>query len=150
MQTLELEVGEVNTADQVMEFFRSNNLIAGDTLRLLTDQQKKNLSLLTVVAFIAIAIEHYFLKEKHEHENKGAKMLDDVFNGKTIEEIEKQIEFEYGVKLEVEQSEDEERRARGILSKHGLSHAYGDDEPDYSDADIKEPNPDYKEWRKVK
>ncbi len=150
MQTLELEVGEVTTADQVMEFFRSNNLIAGDTLRLLTDQQKKNLSLLTVVAFIAIAIEHYFLKEKHEHENKGAKMLDDVFNGKTVEEIEKQIEFEYGVKLEVEQSEDEERREWGILSKQGLSHAYGDDEPDYSDADIKEPNPDYKEWRKAK
>ena len=36
------------------------------------------------------------------------------------------------------------------VSKKGLSRAYSDDEPEYTMADVKEPNPLYKTWKKDK
>jgi hypothetical protein len=39
---------------------------------------------------------------------------------------------------------DDERRAWLLLAEQAFSRAYGDDEPEYTLDDIKEPNPDYK------
>lgn len=39
--------------------------------------------------------------------------------------------------------EDKDREDWAALSSAGLSAAYGDDEPDYSQAPIREPNPEY-------
>ncbi|MEO6456638.1 MAG: hypothetical protein ABIN97_21365 [Ginsengibacter sp.] len=35
------------------------------------------------------------------------------------------------------------------LSMQGLSKAYSTDEPEYNQSFVKEPNPQYKKWRKV-
>ena len=45
---------------------------------------------------------------------------------------------------------DEERNSWSDISKKGLSRAYSNDEPEYTTADIKEPNPLYKTWKKDK
>lgn len=37
-----------------------------------------------------------------------------------------------------------EHEAQAVLSAEGLARAYGDQEPDYSPASIKKPNPDFK------
>lgn len=34
------------------------------------------------------------------------------------------------------------------LSASNFIEGYGDDEPEYTDGDIKEPNPEYKKWKK--
>jgi hypothetical protein len=38
---------------------------------------------------------------------------------------------------------DQEREEMLSLSLRGLSRAYGDDEPEYTEADVRERNPDY-------
>ncbi|MBX7139761.1 MAG: hypothetical protein K1X63_01670 [Chitinophagales bacterium] len=148
MKTLELEVDEINSPSALVEYFNANNMEEGDTLKIMTEEQEKML-IWAVIAVAAIAIVYYFISKK-QYEEDGDNMLADIFKGKSVEEIEKQIEEEYGVKVEVEQREDEERREWGMLAMRGLSHAYGDDEPEYFDADIKEPNPEYKAWKKEK
>jgi len=40
-----------------------------------------------------------------------------------------------------------ERRDWLRLSAQGIERAYGDDEPEYTDADLKEHNPDYRPWK---
>ncbi|MCG3167395.1 MAG: hypothetical protein POELPBGB_03185 [Bacteroidia bacterium] len=44
--------------------------------------------------------------------------------------------------------DDKEREEWAEIAKQGLAKAYGDDEPDYSDVQLKEPNPEYKSWKK--
>lgn len=45
------------------------------------------------------------------------------------------------------EQEEAERRDWLRLSASGLERAYGDDEPEYTDADLKELNPDYRPWK---
>lgn len=45
------------------------------------------------------------------------------------------------------EQEQAERRDWLRLSAQGLNRAYGDDEPEYTDADLKELNPDYRPWK---
>ena len=45
------------------------------------------------------------------------------------------------------EQEEAERRDWLRLSAQGLERAYGDDEPEYTDADLKELNPDYRPWK---
>lgn len=73
-------------------------------------------------------------------------MIDDLFKEKTVEEIETQIENDYGVKLEVEQR-DSDREDFLELSAQAFEQEYGD-EPDYSNVPIIEINPDYNPWKK--
>ena len=47
---------------------------------------------------------------------------------------------------EVVDSDSEEKLWRDYSAKKFLK-AYGEDEPEYTDADIKEPNPEYKKWK---
>jgi hypothetical protein len=150
MKTLELEVGEIQTADEVVKFLKDNEIGEGDTLKILTDEEKSSIILVSILFIVALAIAFYFTSEKKKREEEGEKMLDDLFNGKTAEEMEKQIEEEYGVKIAFGHRENDERKDWEMRSMQGLSHAYGDNEPDYSDADIKEFNPGYKAWKKAK
>ncbi|HYV94741.1 MAG TPA: hypothetical protein VE978_23405 [Chitinophagales bacterium] len=145
MKTLELEVDEVKSPEEVVNFFKENDMSEGDTLKISTDEE--NLAFSAILFIIALAIVFYFTKEKVKRIVDGEKMLDDLFNGKSAEEMEKQIEEEYGVKIEIEHRENDERKDWGMLSMQGLSHAYGDDEPDYSDVPLIETNPDYKPWK---
>lgn len=45
------------------------------------------------------------------------------------------------------EQEQAERRDWLRLSAQGLNRAYGDDEPEYTDADLIERNPDYRPWK---
>jgi hypothetical protein len=75
-------------------------------------------------------------------------ILEDLFKGKSIEEIEKEVENEYGVKIEIQHVEDEDYKAWRDLSNQNFLKAYGQDEPEYNINDIKEPNPLYKsKWK---
>ncbi len=46
-----------------------------------------------------------------------------------------------------QQQEQAERRDWLRLSAQGIERAYGDDEPEYTDADLKEINPNYRPWK---
>lgn len=68
------------------------------------------------------------------------------FDGSQIR-LDEPFEMEPDTKLMVtvlpKQQEDGERRDWRLLSQMGLQGAYGEDEPEYSLAMLKEANPDY-------
>jgi hypothetical protein len=47
-------------------------------------------------------------------------------------------------------TKDKEAKAWRDASARNFLKGYGDNEPDYTRADIKEPNPEYKKWKKGK
>ena len=73
---------------------------------------------------------------------------------KVIEEVPEPVLneiLEYIIHIkDTSASPDNERKIWSDISKKGLSRAYSDDEPEYTMADVKEPNPLYKTWKKDK
>lgn len=65
---------------------------------------------------------------------------------KTPEDLEQHIKEKYGIKIEVKSplSYDEEWTLSSMMT---FNDAYAN-EPDYDNLIVKEPNPDYKPWKK--
>ena len=64
-------------------------------------------------------------------------------------ELEKKIKKEFGVSVEIEQADEEEKMWRDLSAHHFLK-GYDDAEPEYTLSDVREPNPEYKKWKKGK
>ncbi len=119
-----------------------------EILKVKTDEQKNTLALVAIVVVVAIAIIYFFNKARKNRTDDGEKMLDGLFKNKTIEEIENGVMEEYGIKIEIEQKEmHEERNDWQLLSSQNFIKEYSIDEPEYTDADLKEPNPEYIAWK---
>jgi hypothetical protein len=71
-------------------------------------------------------------------------LLKDVFKNQTIEDIEKELKDYYDIELVIESKEDHERRQWQKFSKIALIRAYDQEEPEYDENMVKEPNPEYK------
>ena len=67
--------------------------------------------------------------------------------------IGKKVEVMYYLLDELEEEtpsnspEEDERTLWQQFSSNQLSNAFGEDEPDYTLSDIKNPNPEYKPWK---
>lgn len=67
-------------------------------------------------------------------------------------ELLKKLDFVKVVSKEIDSKSaevTEERNKWVELAVQGLAKNYSDDEPDYSDVVLMEPNPEYKPWKKV-
>jgi hypothetical protein len=118
----------------------------------LTYKEQPAVVAMALAVLVVLAIVHFFgPAEKDKRNNRtadGEKVLDDLFEGKTVEQIEEMVEHEYGIKMQLEQREPDEEREEWLkLSLQGLSKAYGNNEPEYTEADVKEPNAAYKAWK---
>jgi len=71
-------------------------------------------------------------------------LLDKIFKGKTVEDIERELSDEYDIELVIDSNESGERRQWQQFSRSALVKAYGDEEPEYTEDMVKEPNPEYK------
>src|SRR5256885_3257411 len=98
MKTLELEIDEVKSPEEVVNFFKTNDMSEGDTLKISTGEQ--NLAFSAVLFIIALAIVFYFRKKKQQRIEDGEKKLDDLFKRKTTKKMEEEIEKEIGVNIE--------------------------------------------------
>jgi hypothetical protein len=149
MRTHELAIANYQSPEAVVRFLDEHKVKRGDTLKVTTEQYQQ--TILMALSLIVVMALFYFYKKKGEREEEGGKILEGIFKeGATVEDIEKQVEKEYGIKIEVETKPDEERDFWYKLSAQNLSRAYGIDESDYSDVTILEPNPNYKPWKEDK
>jgi preprotein translocase subunit YajC len=149
MQTLELDIANYQSPGDVIRFLDEHDIKRGDTLKVTTEQEQKTMAMIVVIVVVIALV--YFFRQQRNREEDGEIILETLFKeGTTVEEIEKQVEAEYGIKIDVETKRSEEREFWYKLSEQSLSRAYSIDEPDYSDVDLKEPNPNYKGWKKDK
>ena len=126
----------------MLDFFNKNKPRKGDKIKLTGAELNIAVAALFIVAVAALALSYYFEKKKKQEDS--GKLLGDLFSDyKSPEEIEKHIEEEYGIKVELE-STDTDRKEWLEFSMQGLGKSYSQDEPDITGMIVCEPNPEYK------
>lgn len=150
MKTLELNINNIHSANELVELLSKNKTAEGDTLKLLNAEGKNDFTLIGLWILVAAAIIYYFEKEKSKRMQEGEKILQSLFTGKNAEEIEKQIKDEYGINVEIEYAPETEKEFWNKIAMTNLSKVYHPDEPDYSEITLLEPNPNYQPWKGVK
>ena len=78
---------------------------------------------------------------------EGNNILKQIFEQIPLEVIEKQVEQEYGITIEIKEDENSEKQFWQRAAFNSLAKHY-ENEPDYSDVILMEPNPVYKPWKK--
>lgn len=149
MKTLELNINDIHSANELVDLLSMNNTTEGDTLKLFNAESKNDFILIGLLIIVAAALVYYFEKEKSKRQQEGEKILESLFAGKNADEIEKQIKDEYGIIIEIENASETEREFWNKIAITNLSKAYHPDEPDYSEITLLEPNPNYQPWKKA-
>lgn len=144
MLTHELLLNKLSSPEEVANFFQQKDVKKGDTVKVLADRST-SLVRSVLITMVMMAVIFHFDKKKRQEE--GDKLLKNVFDGMAVEEIEKQVEQQYGINIEIHEGDDEERQFWQQAGLKSMEKEYGD-EPDYSDIKLMEPNPEYKPWKK--
>lgn len=133
MSIIELNINQDTKPQSLASALKKQNLQRGDRLniRSLLDEE---MSLLIVLVALAV-----YYKIKIDYADK---LLKDIFGNMSSMEIQKEIEKEYGIAVQMETAKEKENWQQ--FSKQQLAKAYGINEEEYSANMIKEPNPDYK------
>lgn len=148
MKTVEVNISKSRKPRQILKIFRSRKLAKGDRLRI--RKSDDDFPFPVALVLVLLVIVWYFTNESKKKKSFGDEIEEMLFDkNMTSDVLEKQIEKEYGVKVEVA-SEDFEDNEWSDLSVKSLAGNYSDDEPDYSDVKMMEPNPDYIAWKKVR
>jgi hypothetical protein len=97
MQTVTLDIDNIKSPKELAEILKSQHLQQGDSLVLKTDQQKE----LFILGILLLAIIK--VSKKIRREKDGEELLNNLMaKYETAEELEKDIEKEYGINIEFE------------------------------------------------
>ena len=134
----------MHSQSQVVDLLEREELRPGDRLDVIIDDEDKSILLFAILLLLAAGLFVYFKKEQKREERiaEGARILEGLTASENAEELEREIEAEYGIQIEFIREEDDDAawsNAAAILMTNG----YTDDEPDYSDV-LNESNPRYK------
>lgn len=155
MRTLTLPIHELQSPQEILSFLAKENLRKGDRLDLVVrkEQKEHDLAFLGLLLLLGLVLLTYF-GEQEQTKNRvedGENILKKLFEEGQAEKMEKNLESKYGIEIGVvrtiEEADDDDdawRDAAPIL----MNNAYDDDEPDYSDVPLLEPNPNYRPWKK--
>ncbi|MEP7170098.1 MAG: hypothetical protein ABI855_12065 [Bacteroidota bacterium] len=148
MKTIQLNITKNRKPRQILKTLRDKKLSRGDRLMITKKDEEQSLQMVFIVVLILII--WYFTNETKKKNSFGDEVEDMLFDKNISPDVlERQIEKEYGVKVEMENAETEEKMWRNFSGQNFLK-GYGSNEPEYTLADVKEPNPAYKRWKKEK
>lgn len=127
---------------EIRDTLRKAGLSSGDHVKLVHAART------AFAGFMVLMVVYLFLKMQQALKPFGEKVLDDLF-GKynSEEELEAEIERDYGIKITVESKTDPEHEEWMSMSALEFDRAYTDPLDDYSDVPVKEPNPHYRPWK---
>jgi hypothetical protein len=145
MQNIKINTKRYKTRNDLVSYLKKEHLSRGDKVEIeISDNDRFTFQAIVIVAFFAIL---YVLQKQKERNSFADKILNNLFEKADIEDIEKDIEKEFGVTIEVTHILEnvlEERDFWRSVGQQSFQKAYSNDEPDYSDAVVLEPNPKYK------
>lgn len=134
----------------MLAVLEQEGLQQGDDLKVVQKVTPGAENIMAVVIIVLMAALWYMSrKARQEKERIAAEILDDVF-GKynSAEELEKELKEEFNISVTTETlpaaPSDWSHMSMGTFERA----AYGDDEPDISHIAVREPNPEYKPWKK--
>jgi hypothetical protein len=138
VKTVELDIDNSASLKELEDEFSRVNLQRGDSLHVVFGKPVESE---IVVLSVLVAILYIIQKQFEDYSND---LLEKIFKGKTVEDIERELRDEYDIELVIDSKEDQERRQWQQFSQSALVKAYGDEEPEYTENMVKEPNPEYK------
>jgi len=136
MKVVEVDISAYKLPKDLALDFTKHNLEEGDQLILKTDKNTIFIAA-TILVVVIIALSYYYKKSQHYADT----VLRRVFSEDNLEEIEAEVEKNFGNDIVFEEKENDDWNKFNI---NNLSKAYGENEPEYDLSMIKEPNPTYK------
>ena len=131
--------------EEIRSELRDANLSNGDHLKLV-HAAKTTFAVATILFLVWL-----FFKMQGTVKSYGDKILDDLFGRyNSEEELEAEIEKEYGIKVTVEPKLDPDREDWMSMSATQFNRGYADADDIYDSLPLEEPNPDYIPWKKDK
>ena len=118
----------------------------GDHVRVSTMHDPSQAELYTLLLVIADSIAKGMVarKENEGARAKGDHLLKDLLaQYGNADDLERGLEREYGVEITIVTRDTEDSDWLALSSK-GVEAAYGENEPDYSTTEVREPNPYYR------
>lgn len=152
MKQVVLDTATTRTPQEIYAAVELEGLQPGDGLKVLQKSSTGKEGPLPAKIVVLIVVLWYMYmssKAKKEKERIAAEILDDVF-GKysSTEELEKELKEEFNISVTTETVpaavSDWSQLSMGTFERA----AYDDDEPDISHIAVREPNPEYKPWKK--
>jgi hypothetical protein len=138
MSTIYLDTEKIQNRQEAYDYLRDQQIQEGDEIKILTAEEPGTLAFTAILFVVIMVIVVYLSKGKQF----GDKVVEQMFGDKSNEELEQEIEDQYSISIEVEQK-DKGRDEWTQFAAKGLADIYGEDEPDYSDVELKEKNPNY-------
>lgn len=153
MKTLTLRIQELQSPQEILALLAKENLRKGDRLDLVVrkEENEHDLAFLGLLLLLGLVLLAYFGEQEQTKKRvaDGENILKKLFEAGQAEKMEKNLESEYGIEIEVvriSEAVDDDDAAWRDAAPLLMSHAYDEDEPDYSDVPLLEPNPNYRPW----
>jgi hypothetical protein len=138
MKTLEILIDDTTNPNSLSNILSKNKLNSGDSL-LLKNSKIDEAGFIVACIMVINVIAVWFAKENKN--SYADKLLDNIFKGKTLEDIEAEMLKEYGITVKIDRKQ--EQQSWYQLGRNTLERSYGEHEPDYESLILKEPNPGY-------
>jgi len=123
------------------QYLRGKHLGKGDKVEILSSNSDQFSSSAAVILVLVAIVYVFGVLEKKIFVDG---ILDELFKKEHLDTFERQIEQEFGIDIKVTQDvsvEMEDREFWNALGSQSFQKAYGEDEPDYADVWVIEPNP---------
>ena len=146
MHTFDIRFDPSQATSMLMRSFQGIIVQRGDHVRVSTLYKPSQAELYTLLLVIADSITKGMdaRKEREGARAKGEYLLKDLLaQYGNAEDLERGLEREYGVEITVVTRDTEDSDWLALSSK-GAEAAYGENEPDYSCTEVREPNPYYR------
>lgn len=150
MKQVVLDTTKARNPKEVIAVLEREGLQPGDDLKVVQKaaSDQENFMAAVIIALMA-AIWYMSRKARQENDRIAAGILDDVF-GKynSAEELEKELKAEFNISVTTETVPTPASPWPQLSMGTFERAAYGDDEPDISHIAVREPNPEYRPWKK--
>ena len=140
---------ETEAGTAAFALFRREELVPGDTLRIMRRPRLPQDSWVALVMLVMLTAK-YFLRQRSQgdREPKADDLLKDLRMTAGAEALKKELKEEFNVDVILDPEPDAEREFSSHVGLWAMAAGYADDEPDISHIPILEPNPDYIPWKR--
>ena len=147
MKQVILDTAQATTPQELYAVLEREVLQQGDSVKVLQRPMDEHLKIpVTVVVLLAVM---WYMYDKRKNDQFAATLLDDVFRKyDSAEELERELKATFDVTVTMETVQPPPSDWPSLTMATYEQAAYGEDEPDISGIAVREPNPEYRPWKK--
>jgi hypothetical protein len=147
MKQVILDTAQATTPQELYAVLEREVLQQGDSVKVLQRPMDEHLKIpLHIVVLLAVI---WYMYAKRKNDQFAATLLDDVFRKyDSAEELERELKATFDVTVTMETVQPPPSDWPSLTMATYEQAAYGEDEPDISGIAVREPNPEYRPWKK--